>query len=62
MADPKDVPVSHARSLDGRASDDQGRQMADHLARHDVNVEAMPAPDIHVASAILSYALIAQQV
>ncbi|QOG23353.1 universal stress protein [Bradyrhizobium sp. SEMIA] len=32
--------------------------MADHLARHGVKVEveAMPAPDIDVASAILSYA------
>ena len=32
--------------------------MADHLARHDdkVEVEAMPAPDIDVPSAILSYA------
>ncbi|KRQ08343.1 universal stress protein [Bradyrhizobium manausense] len=40
---------------DGHES--RGAQMADHLARHDVKVEVevMPAPDIDVASVILSY-------
>lgn len=40
---------------DGQAI--RGVEMADHLARHDVKVEveALPAPDIDVASAILSY-------